>query len=171
MISVKYLLQFLSTSVLYYFFSYRVPNASVICNIPPCFLCRSNNEGFHLPLAWGSSFWSSWSPVHRESKHQPWLPGEPELCGHLWSPGPADFSQSQFRAHRLSTALSLCRQVNNLSSSVPLCISFSVSSFHFMVISSFVLQSMNWSPQLTRVRQRDSSVWRYGTGLEGLNVW
>lgn len=37
------------------------------------------------------------------------------MCGYLRSSGPTGLSQSCIRAHRLTTALPLCRHVNKLS--------------------------------------------------------
>lgn len=86
--------------------------APVMCNdVMLCFLPRSNNQSFHLPLAWRSPVWSAWSPLHCEPQQQPRAPAEPELCGHLWSPGPPALSKGDTWPHRLAAALPLCRQV------------------------------------------------------------
>lgn len=98
---------------------------------PHCvFPNRQNNQSFHLSLARGSSLWSPWSPLHCESQRQPWVQGEPQVRGYLRSSGSTHLSQSCFRAHGLTTALPVCRHVNNLQCTSGRLLTLTVVVFH-----------------------------------------
>lgn len=75
---------------------------------------RANHQGFHLPLAWRSPVWFTWSPLHCESQHQLWISAGPELCGHLRATGSQTLSQSHSWHHWITAALPLRRQVQGL---------------------------------------------------------
>lgn len=146
----------ISTTLSRFFFNRFHNSGFAICCVFPH---RPNNQSFHLSLARRSSLWSSRSPLHRESQRQPRVPGEVQVRGHLRPSGPADLPQSRFRAHRLTAALPVRRHVDTSSVSSSRLLLLLLC---YMVVSFTMLQSMNWSLQLTRVQPRASSAWRYG---------
>lgn len=84
------------------------------CKNGMCFSHRANHQGFHLPLAWRSPVWFTWSPLYCEPQHQLWISAGPELCGHLRATGSQTLSQSHSWHHWITAALPLRRQVQGL---------------------------------------------------------